>query len=76
MPQTSTNATSTRRPPQAFALTNPNVCLRSRESTRGRTLHDTTPHRAALLGEYTEEVLAKIGYDEETVARLQSLGVV
>ena len=33
-------------------------------------------HRAPLLGEHTEEVLAEIGYDEATVARLRSMGVI
>jgi crotonobetainyl-CoA:carnitine CoA-transferase CaiB-like acyl-CoA transferase len=33
-------------------------------------------HRAPLLGEHTDEVLAELGYDAEAVARLREGGVV
>ena len=33
-------------------------------------------HRAPVLGEHTEEVLAEIGYDDEAVAGLREGGVV
>ena len=33
-------------------------------------------HRAPVLGEHTDEVLAEIGYDEAAVARLHDAGVV